>query len=227
MESTNSTRNTVNALLSIRQSAEKQIAEINKLLGTLTQTIHVTFHPNAICDISVKTKDAWPTNFSIDKKWTNDIQDIISIIFENPYTWTDMYTYMYTNKKPANMITDRLILSLIKDFYSRCTDVFERNRLRDLAKIVYDKNKVLHMLYDTETNIESLKCVGIEDLEVFEKYMSVGNTQKIGQEIIQAINVIIFMMKHKQDHAWLFEKLQDLVRIFIDTDENKILVTID
>lgn len=226
-----SSRNTINDLLEIKMSAEKQIAEINKLLNTMIQTLTVTFRDNISGHISVKTKDAWPTKFNIDKKWTKEVSDILSIIFENPHTWSDVYEYMYSDKKAANMSTDRMILSLIKDFHDLCTDDFERSRLRDLAGIVYRKNKALCVLYNASDNIadnvnDDLNSLTIEDLEALEKYVS-SNSSKTVQEIVQAINVIIFMMKHKQDHTWLFGKLRAQIREFINCDHNKILISIE
>lgn len=223
-----SSRDTINDLLEIKMSAEKQIAEINKLLSTMIQTLTVTFRDNVSGHISVKTKDAWPTKFNINKKWTKEVSDILSIIFENPHTWSEIYEYMYSDKKAANMSTDRMILSLIKDFHDLCTDDFERSRLRDLAGIVYRKNKALHILYSASDDFNSL---AVEDLEVLEKYVSTGITkddnQGVIQEIVQAINVIIFMMKHKQDHTWLFGKLRAQIREFINCDHNKILISIE
>lgn len=223
-----SSRDTINDLLEIKMSAEKQIVEINKLLSTMIQTLTVTFRDNISGHISVKTKDAWPTKFNINKKWSKEISDILSIIFENPHTWSEIYEYMYSDKKAANMSTDRMILSLIKDFRDLCTDDFERGRLRDLAGIVYRKNKALHILYSASDDFNSL---AVEDLEVLEKYVSTGITkddnQGVIQEIVQAINVIIFMMKHKQDHTWLFGKLRAQIREFINCDHNKILISIE
>lgn len=221
-------RDTINKLLATRESAQKQINEINKLLDTLITSFNVRFPDNTCVTITPKTSDAWPKEINYAEKFDNDYLDIFAILFENPHEHSDVYQYMYTNGPPV-MATDKKILNMIKFIRDSCSDDFERGRLNDLAKIVYGKSKALHALYYANDNPTDLT---LEDLETFETYISAskptGNLKEM-QEVIQAVNVVIFMMKHKQDHTWLFGKLQDLVRQFIHSDNgrDKVLVSIE